>query len=87
MMPELILEFKEDLSEGNQEVRHFFLIPNEKVVFNAREHCFVYYEDRHVNLRGKVAILENHGYVVDVTTGNAPKYRMTEEFVDLLLIS
>jgi hypothetical protein len=31
-----------------------------------------------------VAILENHDYIVDITTGNVPKYRMTEAFAALL---
>ena len=29
-------------------------------------------------------MLENHRYVFDETTGNAPRYRLAEEFVELL---
>ena len=46
---------------------------------------FVYYEEDHENLRGKIDILENHGYLTDVTTGNVPIYRMSEDFVQLVL--
>ena len=84
-MPELIAEMRQDLGEpGNESVRHFFIIPTKSVSLNLRAQAFVYYEDRHPDLRGKVTILENHGYVIDDTSGNVPRYRMTEELVGLL---
>ena len=47
----------------------------------------MYHHEDHPNLTGKITILENHGYIADVTPGNAPKYCMSEEFVELILKS
>ena len=84
-MPELIAEMKEDLTNPeNQFIREFFLSRRE-FILNRGAPCFIYYENDHENLQGKVHILENMDYVIDITPGNAPKYRMTEEFVSLVL--
>ena len=86
-MPELIVEIKEDLAkEGNEFIREFFII-SKCWTLNAIDRCFVYYFEDHENLQGKIHILENYGFVVDVTPKNTKKYRMTEEFVNLLLTS
>lgn len=85
-MPELIAEMKEGLQqEVGELVRECFVLPDRKCHVNFRKPRFRYYEDEHENLSGVFHILENHGYVVDVTPGNTPTYRMTEEFVELIL--
>ena len=82
-MPDLIDEMHQDLNEpGNESMRHFVISPTESVRLNVR--AFVYYEDRHPDLRDKATILENHGFIFEETTGKLPRYRMTEEFVGLL---
>ena len=85
-MPELIKEFKDDLSKANQKfIREFFVLENHKVVLGGSgKPRFSYYEEEHPNLRGKVDILENQGFLIDVTPSNVPVYRMTEEFVHLV---
>jgi len=84
-MPELIAEIKNDLLQpGEGLIREFFL-SNKGYVLNAGSKCFVYYEDDHSDLQSKIHILENLGFIIDITPGNAPKYRMTEEFVQLVL--
>ena len=85
-MPALIAEMKKDL-EGNQGkfVREFFVMSRRHVLGGSEKPRFIYYEEDHDNLRGKIDILENHGYVTDVTPGNTPMYRMSEEFVQLVL--
>jgi len=84
MMPELISEMKADLTkEGKEFIRDFYLL-SKKWTFWADENCFVYYFEDHQDLQGKINILENHGYVMDVTPKEAKKYRMTEEFVELV---
>jgi hypothetical protein len=85
-MPELIGAMAEDISKPDQGfIREFFLLESRKWIFNAGQRCFVYYREDHVDLQGKVHILENMTYVNDITTpGKAPKYRMTEELVTLL---
>jgi len=86
-MPQLIAEMKSDLAgDGNAHVREFFVLPNERVHLGRSEKPrFVYYEDQHDNLRGKLDILENAGYIIDVTPGNTPIFRMSEGFVGLLM--
>lgn len=86
-MPELIAEMKEDLTkEGNEFIREFF-INSTSWTLNVIDPHFVYYFEDHENLQGKIHILENYGFVIDVTHGKTKKYRMTEEFVVLLLAS
>jgi hypothetical protein len=83
-MPELIAEFKTDLA-GSKLTREFFVLTNKKDhLGGSQKHRFVYYEEEHKNLRGKLDLLENEGFLVDMTPGNTPVYRMTEEFVDLI---
>jgi len=85
-MPELIAEFKNDLSNEDQKlIREFSVLPNRKCCLAGSEKPrLVYYEDDHKNLRGKLDLLENLNFLIDVTPGNAPIYRMTEEFVELV---
>lgn len=86
-MPELIAEMKKDLTkEGNDLIREFFIV-SKRWVLNVVDHYFVYYFEEHENLQGKVHVLENYGFVMDMTSKNVKKYRMTEEFIDLLLTS
>lgn len=85
IMPELILEMKKDFnSPKSVTVREFAILPTEGVIFKSEQPRFVYYEDQHNNLRGKVLILENHDFVYDVTPGNTPIYRITEDFWNLI---
>jgi CHAT domain len=85
-MPGLIAEIKKDL-EGNQGkfVREFFVMSKRHMLGGSEKPRFVYYEEDHENLRGMMDILENQGYLTDVTPGNVPIYRMSEEFVQLVL--
>lgn len=84
-MPDLISEMKKDLSVPEHKfVREFFL-SKRAYVLNPRDLSFVYYEDEHPGLQGKIHVLENLGYIIDVTPGNVPKYRMKEDFVRLVL--
>jgi hypothetical protein len=53
----------------------------------SEKHRFTYFEEDHSNLRGKINVPENHGYVSDVTNGNVPIYGITEAFVRLVLAS
>lgn len=87
-MPELISEMKEDFSKNeNSSIRELVVLPSNKVKFNSQQPRFTYFEDQHQNLKGEITILENHGYILDVTISNAPIYRITEEFWDMVLNS
>lgn len=46
---------------------------------------FIYYEEEHPGIWEKVNVLDNLGYVAEVEHGTAPIYRMTEDFVRLVL--
>lgn len=85
-MPSLIDEMRTDFEDPeNTFVREFIVMPSSRAVFNSggRRYLF-YHEDKHEDLIGKIAILENNGFVTDTTSTNVPKYRMTEQFVQLL---
>jgi hypothetical protein len=85
-MPDLIEEMKKDLEDTNDRIiREFFILPNRRVSLWRTHDCFTYYEDEIPELQNKIHILEDHGYIVDVTPGNAPMYRMKENFVKYLL--
>lgn len=85
-MPKLIAEMKADLNrKGHELIREFFVLPNRKVLLGgSTKRRFSYYEAEHENLGGKLDILEGRGYLMDVTPGNTPIYRMTEEFVQFV---
>lgn len=87
IMRKLLEEMLEDVKNDKTKiVREFFILPNKMVgIGGMSKPRFLYYEDEHDNLKGKIDILEENSYVIDVTTGNAPIYRMSEEFVDQLL--
>jgi hypothetical protein len=85
-MPSLIEEMRTDFADPeNASVREFIVMPSSGAHFNSggRRYLF-YHEDKHEDLMGKIAILENNGFVTDTTSTNVPKYRMTEQFVQLL---
>jgi hypothetical protein len=84
-MPKLIAEMRADLKkEGHEFTREFFIVSKTSVL-TVGNPCFKYYFEDHDNLQGKIHVLENHGFVHDVTPGNTKKYRMTEGFVELVL--
>jgi hypothetical protein len=86
-MPELIKEMQEDLSKPEwMVIREFYILPNDRVLFNSGGgRCLFYYEDQHENLKHKIKLLVNNGFVDDVTHTNTPKYRMIEEFVECVI--
>lgn len=82
-MPHLIEKMQKNLVE-DQLVREFFII-SKNWRLDTGSPCFIYYYEDHDNLDAKVCILENRGYVRDITPSNAKKFRMTEEFAKQLL--
>jgi len=86
LMPELFTEMKTDLSNDDTGlVREFFILSSKHVILSSMKQRLAYYEDEHPDLRNKVDLLDDHGFIIDVTTGNTPIYRMTKEFVELLM--
>jgi len=86
-MPELIADIEKDLSRDGCNLIRVLFVMSDRSALNSANRCFVYYYEEHENLQGKMYILENYRFVIDVTSTNVKKYRLTKEFVDLLLTS
>jgi hypothetical protein len=85
-MPDLISEMKNDLCDPKQEfIREFFLAKKDWTINFGEERRFIYYEEEHPDLRVKINVPDNLGYISKVKSGSAPIYRMTEDFVRLVL--
>lgn len=85
-MPELINEMKVDLNATEMEsCREFFILPSKNVCFNFRGLALMYYENEHAGLHAKIRILEQLGFVYDITETNTPRYQFQENFVGFLL--
>jgi hypothetical protein len=81
-MPELLGEMQIDLSVRPLK-REFVLLKRGWMFWNGGT-AFEYYFDDHEELESKIQILENMGFVRDVTNKNVKRYRMAEELVDYL---
>jgi hypothetical protein len=84
--PSLIQEMRDDImNPANSSVRSFILMHSKGNHFVPDGQQYLcYYEEDHWNLRGQVSILESHKWIEDTTTTNAPRFKMSEEFVALL---
>jgi len=81
-MTDLLSEIRDDLrNDTTGLVMEFAIIGNRNIVFNSEKPRFVYHESEHPNLQLKIDRLVDMGFVVDVTSGNTPIYRMTPAFV------
>ena len=83
LMPDLIKEFKSDL-EDNPLARDFILLKKTWVFNSSNSSLLVYYYDDHADLDSKIRILENKGFIRDITKNNTKRYVLTEDFVDIL---
>jgi Effector-associated domain 7 len=83
-LPKLIADLKEGLgSEKGEYIRELYLIHKDQML-TGKSQSFFYCFENYSNLRGQLQILENYGFVKDVTSTNIKRYRMTEEFVEFL---
>lgn len=84
-MPDLIAAMKKDFStDGFSLVREFFVLEGGGIL-NTKGKTISYQGNEIPDLTEKIKMLEHEGFIEDVTPGNAPKYRMTEEFHSLLM--
>jgi hypothetical protein len=86
-MSTLTSEMRADLSHPEaQFVREFFVLPNHRVMLGGiSKPRFIYYESDHQNLRGMLDVLEERGYVLNVTQGNSALiYQITDKLVRYL---
>lgn len=85
IMGVLLNEMAEDLkNDKSSAIREFVILANERIMFNSSVPRFAYFESKHPNVKNQVALLAEAGYVQDVTVGNAPIFKMREEFVAML---
>jgi hypothetical protein len=77
-MPVLIREMVEDVRRDPL-IREFVVLTHEGIRFNGSQERFIYYISSHPDLMAQLNILENHGYVLDVTPSDTSIYRFTEE--------
>lgn len=87
LMPRLIADIKKDLTSSAL-IRELFII-SKSWALNVQNPHFVYYFEEYENLQGKMHILENYGFIKDVTPTptSIKKYRLKEEFIKLVLAS
>ena len=85
LMPELIQAMWKDLSNPQTKLAREFFIISRKIAFDGGGGVLIYYIEDHHDLETKVGILADSGYIIDVTQYNVKKYRMSEEFVALIL--
>lgn len=87
LMPELLLDMARALKDNKTKlIREFFVLPNRRVMLGeSSKPRLIYFEEDYENLRNKLDILEDYGFIIDVRISNAPIYRMTTELIKLLL--
>jgi hypothetical protein len=83
LMPKLIEGMSTDL-KGNPVIREILLIGKDWAMRYGYPYFPYYFED-HENLIGKFQILENYGFIIDISNSDTKRYRITEEFADYLL--
>lgn len=82
--PKIIAEMKEDVKKPEfANVREFF-VKSSRTTVNRSGPSFEYHTDVHSDVNAAIAHLEELDYIVDITPGNWPMYRMREHFVDKL---
>jgi hypothetical protein len=82
--PNVIREMKKDVQNADfLSVREFF-VKNSRTTVNRSEPFFEYHTDIHSDISAAVQHLVELGYIVDITPGNCPMYRMKEHFIDQL---
>jgi len=86
MMPELIKEMRDDISsEKMKKCKEFVILPTKGTVFNSKEPLFSYFESEHQYLHSNIKVLEENGFVIDITSTNTPRYQFNEDFLSMLL--
>lgn len=82
-MPKLIEEMSEDLAKHPSN-REFLVLDSERDNVMGSGSAIAYFRTEHSELNENLHVLENLGLIRNVTTGNTLRYRMTEEFVELI---
>jgi len=81
-MPALLEEVRSDLAAHPQ--RREFVVLKRAFVYWAKGNEFVYYLDDHPELEGQLQTLLNYGLVADITSGNVPRFAISEPLAQYL---
>lgn len=84
LMPAFLTAVKQDLTQSPT-FREFILKEKEVIADSAGRPLVSYAFETYADLQNKVHILENMGFVKDVSFNKVPRYRLQEDFVDQLL--
>lgn len=82
--PALIKEMREDVRNQDFAGVRIFFVKEKSTLLNFNEPHFVYYTDDHPYIQAAISAMEDLGYIKDITPGNCPKYRFSENFYDVL---
>jgi hypothetical protein len=84
LMPDLLEEMKIDF-QSNPSVREIILL-QDGVMYNYVEgDCIFHYVfEKHLGLKGKFQILQNHGLVTDIAFNDIDRYQVSEELAAYL---
>ncbi|MFH1235430.1 MAG: toll/interleukin-1 receptor domain-containing protein [Parcubacteria group bacterium] len=82
LMPALLKEMREDLRK-NPTTREFVVLKR-GWIYNSQGPYLAYYFDEHEDLEGKLQVLENLGFVREITYNNVRRFVFEERFVDYL---
>ena len=82
LMPSLLEEMREDLK--NHPAKREFVTFRKGLQYISDGTYLVYHPDDHVDLAGKLHVLENLGLVREITRGNVRRFLFEEELVDYL---
>jgi len=86
LMPGLIAEMESDFRDPmSNTVREFVIINTKGVSFNSSKKRLAYYKDEHDDLLEKIGILEDYGFVQDVSTSRAPIFKVSRQFHAFLI--
>ena len=86
-MPKLLANMAHYLKlEETKLIREFFVIPDRnKELGGSSKPRLKYYEEDYEDLRLKLDILQDYGFIEDITPKNCPLFRIMPHFVKLLL--
>lgn len=82
MMPDLIGEMRNDLN--NHPLSREFVILKKSWSYWAKGYELVYYFEDHPDLENKLLILQNYGFIHDITYNNVTRYIISEELAGYL---
>jgi hypothetical protein len=82
-MLELFSEMSNDLSQ--YPFRREFIVMSKEWGYWAKGNEFVYYFEEHSELRGKLQVLQNYGFIKEITYNNAERFIILEELAEYLM--